>query len=286
MDRGYDTRSPIQKTSSLPRVFALFRAYIIVVGIILVASVFFTFAYTPLFQIRTIEVSGAQMTPNESIQIYVSKVLEGNWRTVIPFNTTVGIPSQTLEANIMYTFPSTESVIVDRVGISRVRISVTEKVPVFAYCKKDTCALVDDKGVVFTFSGRSSYEIVEGSPAQFARRGVSTTDDIVALGKELLPEENRIALNKVRIFLRLNNFTVTKIHLEPLGFFDVFATSGTTNSDIEFRFRGNKKIDQQLEELSLALEKGLRQKIENNLVEYVISYVPQKVIYKNTGIQN
>lgn len=281
MDRGYDTRSPIQKTSSLPRAFALFRAYMIFVGVILVASIFFTFAYASLFQIRTIEVSGSHMTPNENIQIYASKVLEGNWRRVLPFNSSVGIPLKTLERNISQAFSSVDDITIDRVGVSGIHIFVTEKVPASAYCRDSMCALIDSNTMIFTFSGRGSYEIIEGSPAQFVRRSASTTDDMVDLGKELLPGANRIALNNVRDFLLANGFIVTKINLEPLGFFDVKAISSITGAEIEFRFRDNKKIVQQLEELNLALEKGLRQKIDDNLVEYVISYVPQKVIYKN-----
>lgn len=281
MDRGYDIRSPIQKTSSLPRVYALFRAYMIIVGVILIASLFFTSAYAPLFQIRTILVSGSNMTPNENIQMYVSKVLEGNWRRALLFNSSVGIPLKTLEKNISQVFPSVADITINRVGVSGIHISVTEKVPVSAYCKESTCALVDGDGNVFTFSGRGAYEIIEGSPAEFIQRSASTTEDRVTFGKELLPEANRASINKVRNFLLVNGFTTKKIILQPLGFFDVDTISATTNKEVEFRFRDNQKIDQQLEELSLALGKGLRQKIDNNVVEYVISYVPQKVIYKN-----
>ena len=91
MDRGYDTRSPIQKKSSLPRTFSLFRTYILVALLFFVASVSLVIAHAPLFQIRTVMVSGAMITPNENVQIYIAKALEGNWRVIFPLNSVISI---------------------------------------------------------------------------------------------------------------------------------------------------------------------------------------------------
>lgn len=286
MDRGYDTRSPIQKTSSLPKTFALFRAYAILVFFIIFGSLFFTFAHAPLFKIRSIVVSGSNITPNQNIEMFTAKVLEGNWRTFIPFKTTIGVPIKTLEESILKTFPSVKTVSTHRVGISHLHISITEKTPEFAYCKSDTCVLVDDSGVVFTTSYKGPYQIIEGSPAEFLRRSATTTEDAILLGGRLFPENTKAVLDKARDFLIANNFSVEKMQLSPLGFFDVHATSLSSRVGLEFRFRANQKIDEQIHELALAFEKGLRQKIDGREVEYVISYVPQKVIYKNTGTQN
>lgn len=286
MDRGYDTRSPIQKKSSLPRTFALFRGYIFFTTALFFIGFFFVVAYTPLFKIRAVYVSGSTMTPNENIQAYVAKVLEGNWRTLIPFNTVVGVPTKTIEEGILKSFPSVENVQVSRKGFSYIKVLIVEKIPMFSFCEEGNCVFVDDKGVVFGLSKNDPHTIIEGSPAQFVRRSASIEKDTLMLGRELLPEKNRNELNKAISFLAAKNFLVKKITLQPLGFFDVEVTPNGVQNNLEFRFRDNKKLDQQLQELHLALEKGLHEKIMQNKVEYVISYIPQKVIYKNTTIQD
>lgn len=286
MDRGYDTRSPIQKKSSLPRTFALFRGYVFFTTALFFIGFFFVVVYTPLFKIRAVYVSGSTMTPNENIQAYVAKVLEGNWRTLIPFNTVVGVPTKTIEEGILKSFPSVEKVEVNRKKFSYIEVFIVEKKPVFSFCEEQNCVFVDDKGIVFGFSKNDSHTIIEGSPAQFVRRSASIEKDTLMLGRELLPEKNRNELNKAISFLAAKNFLVKKITLQPLGFFDVEVTPNGVQNNLEFRFRDNKKLDQQLQELHLALEKGLHEKIMQNKVEYVISYIPQKVIYKNTTIQD
>jgi hypothetical protein len=286
MDRGYDTRSPIQKKSSLPRTFALFRGYIFFTVVLFFAGSFFVVAYAPLFKIRTVSVSGSTMTSNENIQAWIAKIVEGDWQTILPFDSTISIPIQTLEKSIQNTFPSVASLNVKRIGVSGIEVFVTERVPVYAYCKDTHCALVDKEGVVFLISERSAFQIIEGSIAEFVRRSMATTVYDVALGKPLIPFANSIALEKIKVFLTARDFTIEKIHLAPLGFFDVQVTYGEFLKKVTFRFRDNKKIDMQIGELQLALEKGLRQKILEDKVEYVISYIPQKVIYKNTEIQN
>lgn len=281
MDRGYDTRSPIQKTSSLPKTFALFRVYIISVLLVMFVAVFFVCAYAPVFNIRSVHASGSSITPDETIEVYAAKVLEGNWRAIIPFNTSVGVPVKTLEESILKTFPSIEKVFVDRAGVSGLHISLTERTPQLVYCRGNDCAMVDGKGTVFALSERVGYEIIEGSPAQFMRRSATTTEDAIVLGEILLSQFYKTSLDKTRDFLISNNFAVRKISLAPLGFFDVAAVSSDASMEVQFRFRANEKLDQQLYELQLAFDKGLLQKINNQEVEYVISYIPQKVIYKN-----
>ena len=286
MDRGYDTRSPIQKKSSLPRTFALFRGYVFFTIALFFIGFFFVVVYTPLFKIRAVYVSGSMMTPNENIQAYVAKVLEGNWRTLIPFNTVVGVPTKTIEEGILKSFPSVEKVDVNRKGFSYIEVLVVEKNPVFSFCEEQNCVFIDDKGIIFGLSKNSTNTIIEGSPAQFVRRSASAEADTLMLGRELLSQGNRNALNKVITFLESKKLSVKKITLQPLGFFDVVVTDSSTQNSLEFRFRDNKKLDQQLQELHLALEKGLYEKIMQNQVEYVISYIPQKVIYKNTTVQD
>ena len=286
MDRGYDTRSPIQKKSSLPRTLALFRGYVFFTIALFFVGFFFVVAYTPLFKIRAVYVFGSVMTPNENIQTYVAKVLEGNWRTLIPFNTVVGVPTKTVEEGILKSFPSVQNVQVSRKGFSYIEVLVSEKTPLFSFCEGQNCVFIDDKGIIFGLSKNSTNTTIEGSPAQFVRRSASVEGDTLMLGRELLSQGNRNALNKVIIFLGSKNFSVKKITLQPLGFFDVTATVSSVQNSLEFRFRDNKKLDQQLQELHLALEKGLYEKIMQNQVEYVISYIPQKVIYKNTKVQD
>ncbi len=283
MDRGYDTRSPIQKKSSLPRTFSLFRVYILVTFLLFVASLSLVIAYTPLFQIRSVVVSGAMITPNENIQTYITKVLEGNWRVIFPLNSIISIPTKTIQRSIADTFPSVASLRVDRVGFSQVDIFVTERTPMQTYCKEEKCVLIDKDGIVFATGGSlMGIEKIQGSPSEFLRRSVTTSPDILAFGRPLLPLASRISLDKVRTFLAAQGFQVENISLAPLGFFDVIAVRSDSQSKVEFRFRDTKKIDEQIGELYLAFEKGLRQKIIDDNIEYVISYVPQKVIYKNT----
>lgn len=286
MDRGYDTRSPIQKKSSLPRTFALFRGFIFFTALLFLIGTFIVVAYAPLFAIRTVYVVGSVITPSENIQTYVAKVLEGNWRTVVPFDTVIGVPTETIEKGILKSFPSVESVKVTRKNFSGVEVLVSEKIPTSSFCEGRACVLLDNKGILFALSNGSEYMAIEGSPAEFARRSASTTQDTLTLGSQLLSQERRYSLEKVNSFLASKNFVIKKITLQPLGFFDVSVTLPAMSSSVEFRFRDNKKLDQQIQELYLALEKGLYEKIMQNKVEYVISYVPQKVIYKNTELQN
>ena len=283
MDRGYDTRSPIQKKSSLPRTFTLFRVYILAALVLFGVSLSLVIAHAPLFEIRTVVVSGAMITPNENIQMYIAKVLEGNWRAIFPLNSVVSIPIKTLQKNITTTFPSVASLRIDRVGFSQIQVSLVERIPVQTYCREENCVLIDKDGIIFATGGSlMDIEKIQGSPSEFLRRSATTSHDTLTFGTPLLPLASRISLDKARTFLVARGFQVANVSLSPLGFFDVTAIHKDSQSKVEFRFRDTKKIDEQIGELHLAFEKGLRQKIIDNTVEYVISYVPQKVIYKNT----
>ncbi len=288
MDRGYDTRSPIQKKSSLPRTFALFRAYILVTLFLFGISIFFTIAYAPLFEIRSVVVSGGEITPHENVQAYVSKVLEGNWQTLLPVGSTVSIPVRALEKNITKIFPSVKLVEIDRVGLSEIHISITDRVSVYSYCKDTNCVLIDQEGIISAIDLKKDFPLptIEGNTAEFTRRSSVKTIESLALGEPLLQTSQRISLEKVRAFLVSQGFIIQRIQLNSLGFFDVFAVYENGGHKLEFRFRDNKRIETQIRELQLALEKGLHQKILENKVSYVISYIPQKVIYKNTDLQN
>lgn len=288
MDRGYDTRSPIQKKSSLPRTFALFRAYILVTLFLFGISIFFTIAYAPLFEIRSVVVSGGEITPRENVQVYVSKVLEGNWQTLLPVGSIVSIPVRALEKNITKIFPSVKLVEVDRVGLSEIHISITDRVSVYSYCKDTSCVLIDQEGIISAIDLKKDFSLptIEGNIAEFTRRSSVKTVEALALGEPLLQTGQRISLEKVRAFLVSQGFIIQRIQLNSLGFFDVFVVYENGGQKLEFRFRDNKRIETQIRELQLALEKGLHQKILENKVAYVISYIPQKVIYKNTDLQN
>lgn len=283
MDRGYDTHSPIQKKSSLPRTFALFRVYILSTLFLFALSFSLVVAYAPLFHIRSIIVEGSVITPNENIQIYVTKIIEGNIRNIFPFDSSVSIPVKTLEKNIKDTFSSVASVHIDRVGLSQIYVYITERMPTQVYCKNDKCVLIDEKGIVFTTTSRhADLEEISGSPAEFLRRSSTVATDRLGFGEPLLPLASQSTLDKVRNFLINQGFIIKKTSLLALGFFDMKVTYRDSQTEVEFRFRETKKLDEQIGELQLAFDKGLRQKIIENTVEYVISYVPQKVIYKNT----
>lgn len=283
MDRGYDTRSPIQKKSSLPRTFSLFRTYVFVTLFLFGISLSLVITHAPLFEIRSVVVSGAVITPNENIQSYLAKTLEGDWRVVFPFNSIISIPTKTLEKSIKQAFASVDIVSIDRVGLSQVQVSIVERVPIQTYCKNQACVLIDQNGTVFTVASKPlDLEVIDGNPAEFMRRSSAASTNNLSLGEPLLPTSGRIGLETAGTFLTTQGFVIKKIYLAPLGFFDIEAIHKESQAQVEFRFRDTKKINEQINELYLALEKGLRQKIRDNTVEYVISYVPQKVIYKNT----
>lgn len=282
MDRGYDTRSPIQKKSTVSRAFTLFRVYtasfFVLTGIVL----FFILSHAPLFKIRTVIVEGGAITANEFIQVYISKIIEGNSRTFMPFNSIISIPISQIKIDTKKTFASVDSIEIQRKGLSTLHVYITDKVPVQVYCKNESCVLLDNKSTVVGLATNQDHlRVLEGDSSEFVRRSATTTKDSIVLGKTLFAEKHLVSFSTVNSFLIERGFEIKKIILQPLGFFDVQAVATNTLVPAEFRFRDDKNIHTQIKELQLALENGLREKINTGTVEYVISYIPQKVIYKN-----
>lgn len=282
MDRGYDTRSPIQKRSSIPRTIAFFRLYTIVFFLFLLVGVFLIFAHSSVFKVDSIFVSGGTDVENQNVQAYVVKVLEGSWQTILPLNSSISLPGKTIEKKITATFPIIKNAEVKWSGVSKIDIRIDLRLPEYAFCEEDNCVLVDADGIVFALSNRlEGIEIVEGSLSDFMKRSLEVDTKKLELGKPFLDEVNLSSLHKTSTLLKSQNFEIKHVRLFPLGFFDVQAVELSSKKEVEFRFRDNPKVDQQLQELKLAFDKGLLEKVKSEHVQYVISYIPQKVIYRN-----
>lgn len=283
MDRGYDTRSPIQKKSSVPRTVAFFRLYLISLTIFTALGIFLVIAYTPLFRIQEVVVTGAESFQNESIQAYTVKLLEGNWRTIIPMHSVVSVPTQSIEKSIAETFPFIHGVSVFRRNMSSVEVVIRPRVSAYTFCEGNDCVVIDDNGVIFDVLERSEEkQIIEGDISDFVKRSLVGESQEIVFGAYILPQGPLASLRKATSFLKAERFEVKKIELLPLGFFDIVTVEPISQKQLVFRLRDSSRLDQNLEELKLAFGRGLLEKIQTTPIEYVISYVPQKVIYKTS----
>lgn len=282
MDRGYDTRSPIQKKSSVPRTVAFFRLYLITLGIFALCGLFLVIAYAPLFRIQGVVVSGASDEQNQNIKVYILKALEGSWHTLLPLNSVVSVPTQSFEKNTRETFPFVRDITITKSGVGTLTVQVDPRVPTYTFCEIDSCVTLDDTGIIFGLEKKSEgLPIIEGDISDFVKRSLVGQKEQIVFGGYLLDQTSLTSLDKAVSFLKSENFHIKKIQLLSLGFFDVTAVDSVTGKESNFRFREGAKLQQSLEELKLAFDRGLLEKIRTTQVEYVISYVPQKVIYKS-----
>ncbi len=260
--------------------YSLFQVYQYIVWAGLFLALCIVFAHAPLFKIRTVTVSGGNITPSEHIHIATIKFLEGNIASLIPYDSMITLPTKSLIEKLEHTFPALDSIVLERRGFSNLQIQVTEHAQKRAYCTVSGCVALTNGNIPFTISDGMNIEKITGDVAEFTRRGATSTSVAVAFDTPLFKPLTTESLLYVHTFLQDKGFTITELQLHPLGFFDFFVhTAGGV--PLQFRFRDDGKIQTQVFELELALAKGLQQKAEAGTVEYVISYIPQKVIYKN-----
>lgn len=279
MDRGYDTRSPIQKKSSVPRTYRLFCVHQYSMWIVCGLVLFATVAHSPLFIIRSVIVEGGEITPSESVQAATAALLDGLIVNPLPYNSIISVPVRTLEKKIDTLFPSISGVTVKRSGISQLYIYVQEHGVERAYCVATECVALNQNNVpVALVSPNESREKMTGNISEFLRRSDVLGVHPIAFDAPLLSQSAHTVLMQVRAFLMQEGFRISEIKLHPLGFFDIIAYADSHR--VEFRFRDDGHINTQVFELQLAFSEGLKNKVETGDIEYVILYIPQKVIYK------
>ncbi len=282
MDRGIDTRSPIAKKSMQPRMEFFFRVYVWSFFILSGVSVFVVTTHAPITKITQVHVSTGASVPAELIENYAHARLLDSRFTLVSRTSTVSAPLRSLEREIQTQFPFIADVHASVKTLHTIGIDITEYSPMYTYCDSLACVGIRDTGEILTpIQGKSEKIIFQGDIQAFSQNGSSDTYTQPSYGKKII---DAVAWQRIRAtitMLEKNSISVERVQLLPLGFFTINArVKDGTEPSFEIRMRSDIQMYIRLEELGLAFENGLRERMNSERLEYIISYVSEKVIYK------
>lgn len=282
MDRGIDTRSPIAKKSMQPRLGFFFRVYVWSFFIFCGASVFIVATHAPITKITRVNVFTGASVPAELIENYVHARLIDSRFTLVSRTSYISVPLRSLERDIQIQFPFIANVHASVKTPHTIDINITEYPPMYIYCDASACVGIRDTGEILApIQGKSEKIVFQGNIQTFSQSGLSDTYTPPSYGKKII---DTVAWQRVRAtiaILEKNSISVERVQLLPLGFFTINArTKEDIKSSFEIRMRSDAQMYSRLEELGLAFENGLRERMNRERLEYIISYVSEKVIYK------
>ncbi len=278
MDRGIDTRSPISKKSMQPRMLLLFRVYVWAMWICLVLFIFLNTTHARLFRIEAVRIEGNLVVPTELLEAYVAEKIF-NQRSILPRDSSITLPRLRLPKDILHTWKSIESVRI-RMEQKTLVVTVREYVPMYAYCDTRVCVGLTEQGKITTpILGQNTFIAFEGSLRSFTDRGYEREYVSPQFGEYILNADAWNQITQTIEVFEKNNIRVRSVELRPFHFFTITASYGLSQN-IEFRFRADEHHLTRVDNTMLAWNEGLRARAENELLEYVISTIPEKVVYR------
>jgi hypothetical protein len=134
-------------------------------AIVLVGSVFII--RLPSWQVKDVEVAGAQVADPGDVKEFIQNELKGNKLFFLPRTSIVLVPERSLEKKLKEQFPRFQTVSVSRKSFSALTVTVSEYQGIYLWCVDDnTCYFMDEKGIAFApapyFSGSAYPKIFVG----------------------------------------------------------------------------------------------------------------------------
>jgi cell division septal protein FtsQ len=120
--------------------------------------------------VQSINVVGTTVTEPLDISEFTLNTLGGRYVWLLPKSSIFLVHNESIAESIKGAFPRLKSVIVDRDGLSSLRVTVTEYPGVYLWCD-DACSFMDENGTVFAdapyFSGSAYLKIYSGVRAPY-----------------------------------------------------------------------------------------------------------------------
>jgi len=229
-----------------------------------------------------VNVSTGASVPAELIENYVHARLLDSRFTLVSRTSSISVPSRSLERDIQTQFPFIANVHASVKTPHTIDINITEYSPTYTYCDASACVGIRDTGEILApIQGKSEKIVFQGNIQAFSQNGSSDTYTPPSYGKKIIDAVAWQRIHATIMVLEKNTIVVDSVQLLPLGFFTINArTKEDTKSSFEIRMRSDVQMYSRLEELGLAFENGLRERMNRERLEYIISYVSEKVIYK------
>lgn len=224
----------------------------------------------PELRIETVSFSGNRVLIEEALFAVVEPHLEGNHAFFFPKRNSFLYPREAIEASLLESFVKIESVRVDRRGLSRIHIAITEREPFALWCAPQgtrSCYFVDETGIAFALAPRLS-------GGSFVAHHKDMPID--PLGMHITSEEHFRELASLTEFLMTLGLTARRITWKP-GFLDVLVHVKTSAGDYETSIfiPEQAPYEQSLNSLASILDG-----FDFTNVEYIDVRFENKVFYK------
>jgi len=198
---------------------------VVIGGIFLILVVVVLLIRAPKFQVRSINVIGTTVAEPLDISDFVLNTLGGNYLWIFPKSSVFLISNDAVASAVKNAFPRLNSVVVDRDGLSSLRVTVTEYPGVYLWCD-DACSFMDENGTVFAdapyFSGSAYLKIYSGERAPYPFTPISPEElTLVAHLKERLEAIDIIPLSVRfesghKLSVSFNHYThVAALYFDP-----------------------------------------------------------------------
>jgi hypothetical protein len=116
---------------------------LLLVGLIIVSRL-------PQFQIRTVNVVGAEVTGEDAVREGVEERLNGSYLWIVPHRNVFVYGKDRMREELALRFPRFSSIEISLDGFNAINIEVVERDPFALYCKSaELCWFIDERGYVF-----------------------------------------------------------------------------------------------------------------------------------------
>lgn len=108
--------------------------------------------YRPEVRVQDVSVTGAEVLSPQTIGATTKAFAEGSHLLIFPKDSIFILPTNSIEEDLLKTFPRLNSVAIERTGFDSIDVSVGERTKEGMWCPQATstpCTLIDEKGVLF-----------------------------------------------------------------------------------------------------------------------------------------
>lgn len=106
------------------------------------------FVYGSFWKINNIEIVDAKHTNTEALKTDVYNISQTKKFLIIPNNHILFLSKKQIINHIINTYPSVESVVIDKTKDRDIVLSIKDRIPMGVWCD-DNCFFFDDQGVLF-----------------------------------------------------------------------------------------------------------------------------------------
>lgn len=271
-ERTYNSRvlKTDEKPSTRKKARVSWKRITVITSIIAVGVGLVLLLRAPKLQVKAVHVDGTNVADPFDIGEYALNMLDGYYLWILPKTSIFLVHNEAIAAAIKEAFPRLKDVVVDRDGMSSLRVTVTEYPGVYLWCD-DACAFMDETGTVFAdapyFSGSAYLKLYIGAREQYPFTPITAEQvAMVNLLKERLEKIDIVSLS---------------MRFESDHKLSVYVAHFTHESVIYFD--PSEDIEEQLETLYSALRTDAVSRQyhdQSKVLQYLDARFANKLIYK------